>query len=377
MARTLIEIESAAALTSHVASTGALAGAVVQGLDLTALTDTVTSSPAAGAVFLGCRMSAQATDHVLETGGVLFPTMPALPYRPYRPALYTIEELMAGYVPGQRASFAERTVDAAIYAHYDAARRASGPKPILEALGQRLHDHAVDDALHDHLDNGGDPLKVVGVMGGHSMRRDDPMWADVVKLGGRLTRDGFHVATGGGPGAMEAANLGAWLADQPQEMVARCLSLMAPAPDYRDDAWFDTSYAVREIAPSGRESLAVPTWFYGHEPTNLFATHVAKYFSNSLREDGLLAIAKHGLVFAPGSAGTIQEVFQDAAQNHYGTFGVISPMVFLGVEYWTRTRPVYPVLAQLAANRQYGELLWITDDVAAAGRFIADHPRVR
>ena len=52
-----------------------------------------------------------------------------------------------------------------------------------------------------------------------------------------------------------------------------------------------TALAVRDRCPGGRQSLGVPTWFYGHEPTNLFATHVAKYFANSIREDGLLAIA--------------------------------------------------------------------------------------
>ena len=41
---------------------------------------------------------------------------------------------------------------------------------------------------------------------------------------------------------------------------------------------------------------------------------------------GLLAIAKHGVIYAPGSAGTIQEIFQDAAQNHYSSFGPPSPM---------------------------------------------------
>ncbi len=51
---------------------------------------------------------------------------------------------------------------------------------------------------------------------------------------------------------------------------------------------------------------------------------------------GLLAIATHGVVFAPGSAGTIQEIFQDAAQNHYASFGPPSPMMLLGVDYWTR-----------------------------------------
>ena len=81
---------------------------------------------------------------------------------------------------------------------------------------------------------------------------------------------------------------------------------------------------------------------YGWEPTTVFAADIGKYFQNSIREDGLLAAATHGIVFAEGSAGTLQEVFQDAAQNFYRSFpappeagsGIFSPMVFLG-DYWT------------------------------------------
>ncbi len=34
-------------------------------------------------------------------------------------------------------------------------------------------------------------------------------------------------------------------------------------------------------------------------------------------------------MFVPGGPGTLQEVFQDAAQNAYETYGRSSPMVFL------------------------------------------------
>ena len=82
------------------------------------------------------------------------------------------------------------------------------------------------------------------------------------------------------------------------------------------------------------------------------------------------------MIFAPGSAGTIQEIFQDAAQNHYGTFGTVSPMVFFGRRYWTEEKPVYPVLEGLARGRQYGELLTITDEVEEVVEFILSHPPV-
>jgi hypothetical protein len=75
--------------------------------------------------------------------------------------------------------------------------------------------------------------------------------------------------------------------------------------------------AVRERFAPGRDSLGVPTWFYGHEPPNVFADHVAKYFRNAIREDVLLRVCRSGIVFLPGAAGTVQEVFQSACENYY------------------------------------------------------------
>jgi len=172
---------------------------------------------------------------------------------------------------------------------------------------------------------------------------------------------------------MEAANLGAYLSSYPAEAIDEAVRTLAPAPTYQNDWYFDTAYTVRTAYPEGANSLAVPTWFYGHEPSNLFARHIAKYFANSIREDGLLAIATHGVIFAPGSAGTIQEIFMDAAQNHYVSLGTISPMVFFGEDYWTEEKPVYPLLQQLAAGHTYAELLAISDDAPSIVDFIASH----
>ncbi len=57
----------------------------------------------------------------------------------------------------------------------------------------------------------------------------------------------------------------------------------------------------------------------------------------------------------------------DATQNHYGTCGGISPMVFLNREFWTRTKPVYPLLKELAREQEYAKMLTISDDVDEVG----------
>ncbi len=69
--------------------------------------------------------------------------------------------------------------------------------------------------------------------------------------------------------------------------------------------------------PDGGESLGIPTWHYGHEPPNVFATAIAKYFRNATREAILLEVCDAGIVFLPGAGGTVQEVFQDACENYY------------------------------------------------------------
>ncbi|MGJ8656224.1 MAG: LOG family protein [Akkermansiaceae bacterium] len=324
-----------------------------------------------GAVFLGCHFPKNVTvEFLIEQGAVVFPTLPNLPYNPYRAELYSREELMQGWTPRH-----DQSVDKKIYDHFEAKGRA---KPdILESLAQRLHDHAVDDALRDLLEGrveGDGVKKVVAIMGGHGTPRTDIYYKKVVKLTRNLTRAGYYVASGGGPGMMEAANLGAWLAEVDDEGLEEVFALLAEAPVYSDPGYMQAAQSVIDLYPHGRSSIAVPTWFYGHEPTNLFSKRIAKYFSNSIREDGLLAIAEYGVVFAPGSAGTTQEIFMDATQNHYVTFDKVSPMVFLGEDRYNKETMIYPCIKQLAEGRAYAEMLTCTDDIDDVLDFIISHP---
>src|SRR6185503_18252738 len=113
-----------------------------------------------------------------------------------------------------------------------------------------------------------------------------------------------------------------------------------------------------------RGGLAIPTWLYGHEPANLFAGGIAKYFSNAIREDTILRLARGGVVFAPGRAGTVQEVFQAATKAFYRSDGPSGPLVFLDVRFWTGVVPVLDLLRPLLAASPFGDLtdlIHITD----------------
>jgi predicted Rossmann-fold nucleotide-binding protein len=199
--------------------------------------------------------------------------------------------------------------------------------------------------------------------------RTDEIYRKVVVIAKHLAERGCLMVTGGGPGAMEAAHLGVWLAGREDEYVDEAISLLSHAPSYKDCDWLPSAFSLMDKLPrvSDCPSIGIPTWFYGHEPATPFATHIAKYFDNSIREDGLLAIAKGGVIYSPGSAGTMQEIFQDAAQNHYLTCGYASPMVFLGSEYWNSVFPVYPLLSELQGKGCYRNLiLSVTDSPADA-----------
>ena len=255
-----------------------------------------------------------------------------LPYDPTPAGLYNCSDLYAGLEGGFEA-----TVDQQIY------RRAqiSGGPPVapVEALVQRTHDHGITMALNQFRHG----RALVGVMGGHAMERGSDGYLQVVDAARVVTLSGRCITTGGGPGAMEAANLGAATANLDYDTVLAMVQEISQVPTFSADptGFIHLAVNLAESLNDPVENLSVPTWFYGHEPSNPFATSIAKYFSNSVREDGLLAIATAGIVFVQGGPGTIQEVFQDAAQNAYRTYGAPSPMIFLeppaGAPFWANS----------------------------------------
>ncbi|MER6034511.1 Rossmann fold nucleotide-binding protein [Streptomyces sp. NPDC001835] len=350
------EIESLAEFDEVVAAHGTLTRFRVQAVDLTARTDELLTADTAGAVFLGCPMEPEAAAHVRSAGALVFPPIPGLPFDPYRGFAYTPDELFASLDDGYEA-----TPDARAYAWFQHTK-ADGD--VFASMLRAVHDDSVSDALDELLAG----ARVVGVMGGHAMARGTTEYAGAARLGRELARAGFTVATGGGPGAMEAANLGAYAAPFADGMLEEALVLLAKAPSFRPSVtdWARAAFEVRTRWPGGGESVGIPTWFYGHEPPNAFAAHIAKYFTNAIREDGLLARSTAGVVFLPGAAGTVQEIFDNATPNYYESRGGPTPMVLVDEEHWTRRLPAWPLLRSLAEGRAMESRISLVDRIEQA-----------
>jgi predicted Rossmann-fold nucleotide-binding protein len=375
--RLVQEIHDLASLERVLAEQRPLDDLVICGLDLRQHGAVLATRDLRGVVFLGCELEPTDLANVVQAGALIFPAIRGLPYSPWRTTLYTPEELFAGLDVRDRCTYCT-TLDARIYKHFRATTSATEPA-MLDALAQRLHDHGITQALEAMLRRHD---RVVAIMGGHGLSRADAVYLEVARMAGQLAARGFVVATGGGPGAMEAANLGARFAARDDAALCDAVRILAQAPLYTDRDWLLEAARVRTdhealLASPPVPTLGLPTFFYGHEPPNMFATHHAKYFANCVREDGLVSIATHGIVFAPGSAGTVQEIFQDACQNHYGTVkGLVSSMALLGTRYWTEQLPVVPLLDALAGGKWRDRVL-VSDDPAQIVSFLADRgPRL-
>lgn len=269
--------------------------------------------------------------------------------------LYTSDDLLDGYDPSDPMAFT-RSWDFLMYRTYVSDGGAT-PKTAAIRRAQADHDACIADALKQHLER--EKPKLVGIMGGHGLTRADSAYSAVARLGRHLADQDYLVVTGGGPGAMEAAHLGALFVNATEPAFERALALVATQPNLPklndivtasgeiapgrekdiDDcrAWMNAVLEVKDMAPTNAGlSLAIPTWLYGQEPTIPLATHYAKYFQNSIREEALITQSRAGIVYAQGGGGTMREVFEDAEQNYYATSAQeFTPMIFFDADgFW-------------------------------------------
>jgi uncharacterized protein (TIGR00730 family) len=168
----------------------------------------------------------------------------------------------------------------------------------------------------------------VAVFGSARTARDDPYYAMAVELGASLAREGFAVITGGGPGAMEAANKGAAQAGG----VSVGLGIELPFEE-----------GVNEYVNLGVNFR----YFFARK------TMFVKY--------------SQGFVVLPGGVGTFDELFE--ALTLVQTHKVTSfPIVLVGSDYWRGLLDWLrgTVLAQRKIGEADLDMLTLTDDIDEA-----------
>lgn len=134
--------------------------------------------------FLGCHFPKGIEDLLRKKGALIIAKPKDIPYNPFRKNLYTWQELMKGYSPKKDNSF-----DLKVYE--DFSKNKFRPS-VTEALWQRIHDHAMDDALRDLLrfdKHGMTSKKCVGFMGGHGTLRTDLFYKKNCLYGKTVSRE--------------------------------------------------------------------------------------------------------------------------------------------------------------------------------------------
>ncbi|MBH0356772.1 hypothetical protein U9R71_29390 [Bacillus toyonensis] len=327
------------------------------------------------------------------------------PFNPIHDGLYSPFELLQNFDP-ENALSVITTLDYQSFIYFQQQGRTTISDPYA-AMMEASHDASIGRGLNAFLASEVQAgRRPVAIMGGHREPRGSKTYREVARIAQLLSESGFIVASGGGPGCMEATHLGALYAGRPVDSLNSAIDRLADGlsaelpknmtevlkegppwtinEDYVSElhAWMLPAWKIAQelkgqLTPLNR-SLAVPTWHFGHEPFTPFATHVAKYFLNSIREDVLLALASCGIVYSEGRGGTIQEVFQDAAQVYYrGKNDPITSMLFLDNKFWTMPEvpdgkvhmPVMDLLQQLfigtknMTEEEYKRYVRLVDDV--------------
>jgi uncharacterized protein (TIGR00730 family) len=168
----------------------------------------------------------------------------------------------------------------------------------------------------------------IAVFGSARTSKDDPAYAQAEEVGRKLVESGFAVITGGGPGAMEAANKGASLAGG----VSVGLGIELPWESGLNE-WVDVGVNFR--------------YFFARK------TMFVKY--------------SQGFIVLPGGLGTLDEMFEAltlAQTRKITTF----PVVLLGTEYWSGLIAWLrgTVLADGKISEADLDRLVVTDDVDEA-----------
>lgn len=167
----------------------------------------------------------------------------------------------------------------------------------------------------------------VTVFGSARIKIDNPYYALAREMGTAITRLGFTVMTGGGPGIMEAANRGA------KEAGGRSVGCSIQLPvEQKTNAYLDRCVTMR--------------YFFVRK--------------------ALLVKYSYAFVVMPGGAGTLDELFEALTLIQTGKIKNF-PIVIMGTEYW---RELIGFLDKMAKAGTIGasdlSLIYATDSVDEA-----------
>jgi uncharacterized protein (TIGR00730 family) len=154
----------------------------------------------------------------------------------------------------------------------------------------------------------------VCIFGSARIRSESPAYIQVIELAEKLASHGIDILTGGGPGLMEAANLGAKRGFEKIEKKGKSFGLSIELP----------------FEPRPNRHLDIKR-------------HHHKFSS---RLDDFMRLS-HAVVVTPGGIGTLLELFfcwQLIQVNHAPS----RPIVLLGKEYW---QGIYDWLLAVPLNR--------------------------
>lgn len=198
-----------------------------------------------------------------------------------------------------------------------------------------LHDQDASADLEDYFTQY-PAQERIGIMGGSDLDRDTSGYHEVALLSKRLSESDYTIITGGGPGAMEAAHVGAWFACRSDEDLNNAIKMLSTVPKYAKNEWLRTATEVQDKYPrlSPTKDVAITTFVYGHRPPTSFASKLTTYFSEPLREEAILLSSTGAMIFTPGGAGTDEEVLESIKYNTYRGAYKDRPLILFKSGHW-------------------------------------------
>jgi uncharacterized protein (TIGR00730 family) len=205
---------------------------------------------------------------------------------------------------------------------------------IIDAAEGRLD--TVTEEFEKAFDILGKYPKTVTVFGSARLPQDDPVCKQAFAISWALAKHGYAIVTGGGHGAMEAANRGAKQAGGASIGFNIHLPMEQKLNEYTTESFQFEHFFGRKVA---------------------------------------MTLDASGYVYMPGGFGTFDELFEILTLMQTGIIPRV-PIVLMGVDYWTP----FEAFIKTTLIEKYqtvdpidSELFVVTDDIAMAIDLISSH----